>query len=176
MKLYTVGHSTRSAEELLRILEEARIEVLVDVRRYPASRRNPQFNRGALAASLEGAGLRYLWLGESLGGRRRPILPVERSPNRAWTVEAFRSYADGMQTPEFLGGAAELGALAAERTTAVLCAERVWWKCHRRLIADWFTARGWSVVHLIEPERSSEHRLTEWARVEDGRVTYPGLL
>jgi uncharacterized protein (DUF488 family) len=174
--LYTVGHSTRSAAELLGILEEARVEVLVDVRRFPASRRNPRFNRGALAASLEGAGLRYLWLGEHLGGRRRPLVPVEHSPNRAWTVEAFRTYADAMQTPQFLAAAAELEALAVERPTAVLCAERAWWKCHRRLIADWFVARGSRVVHLIEPGSCSEHRLTEWARVESGRLTYPGLL
>lgn len=176
MTLYTVGHSTRAAQELLKPLYEAGVESLVDVRRYPSSRRHPQHNRGLLEQTLARAGIRYLWLGESLGGRRRQILPRESSPNGAWREEGFRNYADAMYTPEFQAGIVKLEALAGELPTVVLCAERDWSRCHRQLIADLLLARGWSVVHLDDPGRSTEHRLTASARVREGQVTYPSLL
>lgn len=174
--LYTVGHSTRSAEELRALLAEAGVRILADVRRFPASRRHPQHGREALGRSLAEAGVRYVWLGESLGGRRGPARPAEPSPNRAWKVAGFRSYADAMETPDFQAGAARLEALAREAPTAVMCAERFWWRCHRRLLADLFAVRGFRVVHLVDLGKTQEHELAEFAKVEGGRLTYPALL
>ena len=174
--IYTVGHSTRSADELLALLQDAGVRELVDVRRFPASRRHPQHNRGALEGSLAAAGIAYRFLGESLGGRVPQRVPTAASRNNGWNVPAFRYYADAMPAPEFQGGLARLEADARQRPTAVLCAERLWWQCHRRLIADALTVRGWTVVHLLEPGKSQEHRLTEFARVEDGALIYPALV
>ncbi len=173
---FSVGHSTRSTGELLALLRDAGVRALADVRRFPASRRHPHFERRALERALGEAGIEYTWLGESLGGRRARILPVERSPNRAWRVEAFRNYADAMTTPEFRAGMEALEALARERPTAVMCAERLWWRCHRRLLADLLVVRGWQVAHLLEPGKRDPHVLSEWARVQDGELTYPALL
>lgn len=111
-----------------------------------------------------------------LGGRRKEALPIERSPNRAWQVPAFRHYADAMATPEFRSGVERLEALARDAPTDCLCAEKLWWRCHRRLLADLLVARGWRVIHLLEAGRSAEHELSEWARVDGGNVTYPALL
>lgn len=174
--IWTLGHSTRSAEELVERLREAGVACLVDVRRHPGSRRHPQFARSALEATLPEAGIRYVWLGESLGGRRSGMQPAERSPNRAWREPAFRAYADHMLTDAFAEGVAALEAEARARPTAVMCAELLWWKCHRRLLADRFVASGWRVVHLLGTRKSDEHRLSEWARVADGALTYPALL
>ncbi len=171
--IYTVGHSTRSLEELVELLREAAVTAVADVRRFPASRRYPQHNRDNLAAGLAAAGIRYHWLGERLGGRRKALLPIESSPNAGWETDAFRNYADAMSTPDFLAGIAELENLAAETPTAFLCAERLWWRCHRRLLADLFTARGWTVRHLMEPGKISTHVLPDWALVEGDAVTYP---
>jgi uncharacterized protein (DUF488 family) len=173
--LYTVGHSTRAIEELLALLDEAGVRMLADVRRFPASRRHPQYDRGALEATLAARGIGYRWLGERLGGRRKATLPIERSPNRAWQVEAFRNYADAMTTPEFLAGVHELERIAHAAPTAYMCAEKPWWKCHRRILSDLLLARGWDVVHLIDPGKRAAHELSEWARVVDGTVSYPGL-
>lgn len=174
--IFTAGHSTRSAGQLIELLADAAVRIVADVRRFPASRRHPQFNREALARVLDAAGIRYVWLGESLGGRRAEILPAERSPNRAWKIAAFRHYADALNTPELRSGLAELEELARTQPTVVLCAEATWWRCHRRLIADALLVRGWQVEHLLAPGRREAHRLTEFARVENGLLTYPGLL
>lgn len=174
--LHTLGHSTRSTAELLELLAAADVRTLADVRRFPASRRHPQLGRAALEASLGAAGLGYAWLGESLGGRQPERLPPDRSPNAGWTQPAFRRYADAMETPAFRMGLERLEALARAAPTALMCAERPWWKCHRRLLADVLVARGWRVVHWMEPDRSSDHALTPFARVEGERVTYPALL
>ena len=174
--VYSVGHSIRTAPELLELLSEAGIATLVDVRRHPGSKRNPQYNRDALERSLSGAGIGYVWLGEGLGGRQRESVPVEQSANRAWTVPAFRHYADAMSTPEFQRAFEELEALARSTPTGVLCAERLWWKCHRRLLADLLSVRGFEVRHLLEPSKQTHHELSEWARVQDGVLSYPGLL
>jgi len=175
-RVFTLGHSTRSLEELLALLREAGVRVLVDVRRFPASRRHPQFAREALSAALVAAGLRYEWLGETLGGRVRETLPPERSPNRAWTEPAFRRYADASAAPAFRAGLATLEALAREAPAAVVCAERLWWRCHRRILADWLLVRGFEVVHLLGPGEREVHALSEWARVADGVLTYPALV
>ena len=128
------------------------------------------------SAGLASRGIGYEWFGEELGGRRRQMVPPERSPNRAWQVAAFRNYADAMATASFLAAVERLEALALHVPTAFLCAEKLWWQCHRRLLADLMVARGWRVVHLLEPGESQDHRLSEWARVEDGMVRYPALV
>lgn len=175
-QVFTVGHSTRAADDLLAVLREAGIGALVDVRRFPASRRHPQFNRPLLERTLAAAGVTYRWLGESLGGRRTQTVPTEQSPNNGWEVAAFRYYADYMAGDEFRAGVADLEALAGRSPTAVMCAERLWWSCHRRLIADRLTVDGWSVVHLLDVGKHQPHTLTEFARVVDGKLTYPSLL
>lgn len=174
--VFSVGHSTRSADELIGLLREAGVATLADVRRHPGSRRHPQHARPALETGFATAGIRYVWLGESLGGRVPRQLPAEQSPNRGWTVPAFRNYADGMARPEFQAGFDELLRLAHEAPTAVMCAERLWWQCHRRLLADLLLVRGFRVVHLFDPGEAREHELTPWARVESGRLSYPGLV
>lgn len=174
--VHSVGHSTRTAEDLIALLHDAGVEVLVDVRRFPASKRHPQHNRGALERALADAGLAYVWLGESLGGRRRQTVPTEQSRNNGWDVAAFRYYADAMSAPEFQAGIAELETVARARPTAFMCAERLWWSCHRRLIADLLTVHGWSVVHLLDVGKQQPHQLTEFARVEGGELTYPSLV
>ena len=174
--VYTVGHSTRALDELIDLLRDAGVEALADVRRFPGSRRHPQFNRGSFEESCPERGIEYHWLGESLGGRRREVVPVAASPNRAWQVAAFRHYADAIPTPEFVAGMEELERIALRKATAFMCAERRWWQCHRRLLSDVMLVRGWTVVHLLERGKSSAHELTGWARVEEGVLTYPGLL
>ena len=172
--LWTIGHSTLEIEELVARLRAHRIGLVADVRRYPASRRHPRFNRETLEASLAEAGVGYRWIPE-LGGRRRPR-PDSR--NTAWRDESFRGYADYMETPEFAEAAALLAKLATTARTAVMCAEAVWWRCHRGLIADYFKARGASVAHIVGTGPASEHPFTAAARIVDGELTYenPDLL
>jgi uncharacterized protein (DUF488 family) len=174
--VYTAGHSNRTLADFRTLLDGAGIRLLADVRRFPSSKRHPQYDRAALERSLGDAGIRYVWLGESLGGRRKALVPAEQSANRAWQVEAFRHYADAMATEEFRAGVATLEDLAADQPTAFVCAEKLWWQCHRRLLADLLVVRGWEVIHLLEPGRREPHRLSEWARVEGGVLTYPALL
>ncbi len=174
--VHTLGHGTRSAAELIELLREAGVESLADVRRFPASRRHPQHSRGALVASLGAAGIDYIWLGETLGGRRKASVPADASPNGAWKVAAFRHYADAMPTAPFRKGFAALENLAQASPTAVMCAERLWWRCHRRLLADLLVVHGFDVVHLLEAGSSAPHELTAFARVKDDGVSYPALL
>jgi len=167
--LWTIGHSTREWEEFAGMLREAGIEALVDVRRFAGSRRNPQFSPLAMAPALEAAGIEYVPMPE-FGGRRTP---QPDSPNGAWRVAAFRAYADYMAGPEFVLARERLMRLAHERRVAVMCAEAVWWRCHRRLIADDFTARGWQVCHLMAPGKATVHPLNPDARMVDGVLRYP---
>lgn len=168
--IYTIGHSTRSAEEFLSLLADPGIQLVADVRAFPSSRRHPQFNQAALAAWLREAGIDYRHL-RGLGGRREP---VPGSPNGGWKETAFQGYADHMRTPEFQDALAELEALAGERPTAIMCAEAVWWRCHRRLIADALVVRGWRAQHLGVGGAPAVHELTEFAVVEpDGTIVYP---
>ncbi len=170
MVLFTVGHSTRSADELLELLRAHGVQRVVDVRMVPRSRRNPQFESSVLRASLAAGGIAYEHL-RALGGLRRPR-PDSR--NTAWRNDGFRGFADHMETPDFARALDQLLALAAERPTAVLCAEAVPWRCHRSLIADAATVRGVEVHHLLSVSDARPHRLTPSARVEDGRLGYPG--
>jgi uncharacterized protein (DUF488 family) len=167
---YTIGHSTRSAEELLALLREAGIELVADVRAFPSSRRHPQFNRGELNRWLPEAGIEYLHLPE-LGGRRAPLAD---SPNGGWRESAFRGYADHMRSSEFLKSLGELEAVAADAPTSIMCAEAVWWRCHRRLIADALVVRGWRIEHLGVGDSHTVHQLSPFAVVADDlTVTYP---
>ena len=169
-EILTVGHSNHDEQEFVELLRAAGVELVADVRRYPGSRRQPHFGRTALAAVLFQAGIGYRWLGETLGGRRKPR---PNSPNGAWESDQFRGYADHMASEEFASGLAQLEELAREQRVAVMCAEAWWVRCHRRLIADALVARGWRVLHLGSNGRLEEHELTDFAVVEDGTVTYP---
>jgi uncharacterized protein (DUF488 family) len=167
--IWTVGHGNRPLGEFIALLQDAGIECLVDVRAYPASRRHPQFAREALEQSLAEAGIRYLWEGNALGGRRKP---GAKSPNVALKNPSFRAYADHMATENFREGLERLLELARSARTAILCAERLPWQCHRNLIADSLAARGARVLHLLEPGKSLEHALSRLARIEGERLVY----
>jgi uncharacterized protein (DUF488 family) len=169
-RIFTVGHSTHSGEAFLSLLAEAGVKALADVRRYPGSRRNPQFNEGELARALAGAGIGFEAFGEELGGRRRP---VPGSPNGGWRVEQFQGYADHLASEAFVGGLERLERLAEEHPTAVMCAEADWHRCHRRLLADALLVRGWTVCHIRPGGALEEHELTSFAVREGQRLTYP---
>ena len=168
-QVFTIGHGTRSIEEFIAILQAGAIDVLIDVRRFPGSRRHPHFAREALEGSLPASGIHYEWWGEVLGGRRKPS---PGSPNIAWRVDGFRAYADHMATAEFRSALGRLEARATTEKQAVMCAETLWWRCHRRLIADALVAHGLEVTHL-GMGRDEIHRLHENARIsEQGIVVY----
>jgi len=169
--LYTIGHSTRAIEELIAALRAHSVKTLVDIRAFPMSRRLPHFNRENLEKSLAKAGIRYVWMKE-LGGMRKKSL--EDSPNVALRNSSFRNYADYMLTPEFESATAELIALAERSRTAYMCAERVYFKCHRMLVSDWLVARGHEVLHIDNEKPAKPHKLMAEARMEDGRLIYRG--
>ena len=164
MRLFTIGHGTRSIDELVACLDEAEVRTLVDVRRFPASRRNPQFNRDTLAASLAEAGIEYRHA-EALGGRRSGEPGEERFG--CIRVPAFRSYAARMSDPAWQEA---LDAALAEPQPCVMCAETPWWRCHRRLIAELVAARGHEIFHLLAPGRVEQHRRWDVAEYREGRL------
>jgi len=166
--IWTIGHSTRSLEEFTGLLHGERIQLVADVRRYPASRMHPHFNAEALSRSLADLGLRYEGYPE-LGGRRTP---QPGSSNTRWRNASFRGYADYMETPDFEGALARLMAGAAQARTAIMCAEAPWWRCHRALIADTLKARGVEVMHIMGEARSVAHPYTSAASVVDGKLYY----
>jgi uncharacterized protein (DUF488 family) len=167
-RVWSIGHGTRPVAELLETLTDAGIRVLADVRSVPGSRRHPQFGRSALVASLADAGIEYVHL-RGVGGRRDA---VPDSPHVALEVDAFRGYADHMATAEFAADYARLDAIARERLAAFMCAETVWSRCHRRMLADRLAVDGWEVVHLLAPGKSEPHRIWDVARVVGGRLVY----
>jgi uncharacterized protein (DUF488 family) len=170
--VFTVGHSTRSIDDLIAILDEAGIRRVVDVRAIPASRRHPQFNRASLAVTLPDAGIDYVHM-PALGGRRGRSAHGP-SRNDLWQIEAFRNYADYAETAEFRAALDALEASARERPTAFMCAEAVWWRCHRRLIADYMLERGWTVTHLLAQGQRQNGTLTPGAAPQpDGSIWYP---
>ena len=169
--VWTIGHSTRPIETFLAVLAAYEIEVVADVRRFPGSRRQPQFGAGALEAALAAHHVAYHWL-PSLGGRRRA---ADDSPNTGWRHPAFRGYADHLATEEFAEGLFELLLFARGLRTAIMCAETLWWRCHRRLIADVLVSLGIEVVHIRDDRNAERHRLTAEARVGRARFAYPGL-
>jgi uncharacterized protein (DUF488 family) len=167
----TVGHSIHPIETFLAILQAHAVEWLADIRTVPRSRRNPQFERDALAESLRGAGIGYEHMA-ALGGLRRAR---KDSVNTAWKNASFRGYADYMQTSEFSAAVTELMRRATDTRVAVMCAESVPWRCHRSLLADALTARGAAVEHIMSASTRKPHTLTPFARIEGTEVTYPGL-
>ncbi len=166
--IWTIGHSTRPIEEFLDLLQTYRVEAIADVRRFPGSRKYPQYGQQALAAALGRHGIGYEWL-EALGGRRRASAD---SPNTAWRSAAFRGYADYMGSAEFAQGLAQLLELTSQSRTALMCSEAVWWRCHRSLIADALCVRGIEVVHVLDARHNTPHPMTQPARIVDGRLTY----
>ena len=170
-RLYTIGHSTRSLEDLLETLQAHTIQTLVDIRAFPMSRRLPQFNREALEQSLAAAGIRYVWMG-ALGGYRKKIR--EDSPHIGLRNASFRNYADYMLTAEFEGAMPELIALGESSRTAFMCAERVYFRCHRMLVSDWLVGHGHEVLHIDGTGPVKPHRLTAEARMIDGELIYRG--
>lgn len=168
MIIYTIGHSTRSIPELLDALAPYGVEVVADVRRFPGSRRLPQFAEPALRAELVSHGLGYVWI-PALGGRRRP---VPESPNLGWRHTAFRGYADHVMSEEFAEGLMELLMIAYGLRTVIMCAEVLWWRCHRRIIADVLVALGIDVVHIADATHATPHVLAEPARLVGGQLRY----
>lgn len=166
--IWTIGHSTRTLAEFVAALRAQEIGAVADVRKLPGSRRYPHFDQEALRAELAGVGVEYHHFAE-LGGRRKPS---PDSANTAWRHPAFRAYADYMETPAFAEGMGRLMVLARERRTAVMCAEAVWWRCHRSLIADYLKVRGWQVLHILAAGKVQEHPFTSAARIVDGELAY----
>ena len=164
--IYTIGHSTHATEAFIDLLQRHGVRCLVDVRSQPYSRWNPQFNRELLAAALQEAGLRYVDLGASLGGRPKDTSLYEPGSERP-------NYSRQRQTSIYQRGLAQLDDQARSESTAIMCSEALPWRCHRRLIADALIARGWEVFDIFSPTQTKPHPLTEFARVEQGQVTYP---
>jgi uncharacterized protein (DUF488 family) len=171
MKLLTIGHSNHPLDHFLALLARHEVEALVDIRRFPGSRKHPHFHRDSLAAALEESGVEYHWL-EALGGRR----PKQRdeSPNLGLENQGFRNYADYMLSDEFREGVEKLLEVARRKRTAIMCAEGLFWQCHRRLVSDSLVANGVVVQHIMPDGELRAHTLTTGAVIEDGRVTYPG--
>ena len=171
MMIYSVGHSNRSLQEFISILSHYAVLTVVDVRSHPHSLANPHFNKEVLEYELPRSSIQYCWMGEGLGGFR-PKTPNDSS-NAAWRVKSFKNYADYALTDAFSDTLAELTSLATIQTTAVMCAEILWTRCHRRIIADHLLALGWEVVHIVDASRSTTHELTPFAKVDGARITYP---
>jgi uncharacterized protein (DUF488 family) len=168
VRVWTIGHSTRPGDQFVQLLVAHQLEAVADVRRYPGSRRGPQFTRDALTETLGRHGIQYVGFPE-LGGRREPL---PDSPNTAWRSPAFRGYADYMMTEAFAEGLDRLVNLACGLRTVLLCAEAVWWRCHRGLIADVLRWLGFDVTHILGPASTAAHPYTSAARIVRGRLSY----
>ncbi len=168
LKIWTIGHSTRTLAEFMELLAVNGIETVADVRSYPGSRRYPQFNAETLSSSLAEKKIEYVLM-KQLGGRRR-VRPD--SPNTVWRHEAFRGYADYMETAEFRDGINMLLEIARLKRTAIMCAEAVWWRCHRSMISDYLKAMGITVEHIMDGGKNVIHPFTSAARIEDGKLVY----
>lgn len=169
--IWTIGHSNRSAEEFISLLKDQDIALLVDVRRFPGSRKWPHFNKEKLEALLKGEQIAYKHK-EDLGGRRKPN---PDSKNIAWQNASFRAYADYTETDAFQAALQELMEFAARQRTAIMCSEAVWWRCHRGLIADYLKVKGWAVNHMLSLGKVQEHPYTAAAIVVDGKLSYQGV-
>jgi uncharacterized protein (DUF488 family) len=169
MRIWTIGHSTRTIDDFISLLKENEIKLLVDVRAWPGSKRYPQFNKDALAESLNAHRIHYEHFPE-LGGKRQS---KPDSRNTAWRNASFRGYADYMETEQFQKGIERLLDVAAKAgPTAIMCAEAVWWRCHRSLISDYLKARGIEVMHILATKKAEPHPYTSAARVVDGELSY----
>jgi uncharacterized protein (DUF488 family) len=169
--LYTIGHSTRTIEDLIAVLQAHQIQTLVDIRAFPMSRRLPQFNRESLEKSLSDTGIRHVWM-KALGGYRKKTLP--ESPNIALRNDSFRNYADYMLSAEFERAMTEMISLAEHSRTAYMCAERLYFRCHRMLVSDWLAAHGHAVLHIDDERPVKAHGMTGEARIVNGRLIYRG--
>ncbi len=172
--IYTVGHSRRSLEELIDLLEYVDVDILVDVRRWPTSRKNPHFSRAVLEKALTERGIRYIWMGDELGGYRRFGVDVEDDGSaKCFYSRGFAAYAQYMlRSPVALEALRALESLAGRYTVAIMCAEKVPWACHRKLISDWLISRGHEVIHIIDEGRIVEHRPTKCAVMKGGSLSY----
>jgi uncharacterized protein (DUF488 family) len=166
--IFTIGHSTRTLKEFLDILRSFNIQLLADIRSFPGSRRYPHFNKEQLEKELNKVGIDYIHF-KDLGGRRKP---VKDSHNNAWRVDAFRGYADYMETEPFKKAIDELQEVAQKHTTVYMCSEAVWWSCHRSLVSDYLKFHHWKVIHIMGINKSEEHPYTKPARITDGKLLY----
>ena len=166
--IYAIGHSTRTWENFIELLQTFSIEMLADVRSYPGSRRYPHFNKESLLKELPEKNIQYQHIA-NLGGRRKAL---SQSKNTAWKNDAFRGYADYMDTAEFKSGIQELEKIASTYRTAFMCSEAVWWRCHRSLIADDLKVRGWKVYHILNNKKAEEHPFTAPAKIVNGKLSY----
>ena len=166
--IWTIGHSTRTIDYFITMLKSYSIEVLADVRSYPGSRRYPQFNKEALEISLSKNNVQYVHI-KDLGGRRKPN---RDSKNTMWRNEAFRGFADYMETDAFKKGIEQLQSLADKQRTAYMCSEAVWWRCHRSMISDYLKSIGWTVMHIMDVGKAEEHPYTSAARIVNGELSY----
>lgn len=166
--IYTIGHSTHTLAAFLEMLQSFSINTLVDIRSLPGSRKFPQFDKENLMISMPEAGIKYLH-SAALGGRRKV---KKDSKNTRWNNTSFRAYADYMETTEFENAVEELEKIALEKTTAYMCAEALWWRCHRSMVSDFLKAKGWTVLHIMAPGKTQEHRYTAPARIVEGAVCY----
>jgi uncharacterized protein (DUF488 family) len=173
LQLFTIGHSTHFLERFLALLAQHGIEALADIRRFPGSRKHPQFNQDDLASALEKAGIEYFWL-QALGGRRGKRRNGSATVNLGLQNAGFRNYADYMLTQEFQVGVTKLLEVARRKRTAMMCAEGLFWRCHRRLVSDFLVANGVAVEHIMPSGELRPHEPTNGAVIESGRVTYPG--
>lgn len=167
-QIWTIGHSTRTLEHFVEMLQSFNIQLLVDIRSFPGSRRVPQFNKENLVQSMPANGIAYMHL-KLLGGRR----PVHKdSINTAWKHPAFRGYADYMETDDFKKGIQQLEAVALKQHTAYMCSEAVWWSCHRSMVSDYLKLNGWLVHHIMEVNKATEHTYTQPAKIVNGKLFY----
>jgi len=171
--IYTIGHSTRDLADFSRVLQAHEIRLLEDIRAFPMSRRHPHFNRENLEMWLPQIGCDYVWE-KDLGGRRGKQMPAGQSPNLALRDESFRNYADYMLTPQFGNAIERLVDRAAKAKTAIMCAEAVYFRCHRMLVSDYLASRGYTILHILDEKPAKEHHLTKDARVVEGRLVYRG--
>lgn len=166
--IWTIGHSTHTAEEFIRMLDAFAIKTLVDIRTFPGSRRYPHFNKESLEKLLPQHNIEYIHMRE-LGGRRKP---VKNSHNTAWRNEAFRGYADYTETTAFANAIHQLENIALKNRTAYMCSEAVWWRCHRSLVSDYLKIKGWTVMHIMTANKAEEHPYTSAAHIVGGKLTY----
>jgi uncharacterized protein (DUF488 family) len=172
LQVFTIGHSNHPIDRFLALLQQHRIEALADIRRFPGSRKHPHFSRDALAGTLPAHDIEYHWL-DALGGRRHRKKTDPPSPNPGLRDQSFRTYADYMLTDEFRQGVAKLLEIAGNGRSVIVCAEGLFWQCHRRLVSDYLLANGVSVQHIFPDGETKPHSLTPGAKVESGTVTYP---
>ncbi len=169
--IYTIGHSTRSIEDFLQLLDFYSIQMLVDIRSFPSSRKFPQYNKENLASTLLSNNIYYSYL-NNLGGRRKVH---KDSLNTRWHNISFRAYADYMESEEFEMGIQTLQSIARKYTTVFMCAEAVWWRCHRSMVSDYLKAEGWKVLHILAMGKIEEHPFTAPARIVGGKVSYSDI-